>query len=381
MTEPTGGKVFAVLGLFSSPDALLSAVPRLAARRLGRLEAYTPYPVHGLDRALGLRKSPLGGMVLVMGIIGAVSAMGFQWWTSAVDYPIWTGGKRLFSWEAFVPVMFEVTVLFATFTAGLGMLFLLSRLPRFSHPILRSRSMAAVTRDRFALSIEAEAAPIDAEAARAALLEAGAEAVETLPMPEASGPRSPRVILRVCVAIVGVSVVSGLATYWAVKLFPVLPPMVYMQDQPKVKPQKSSVFFKDGFAMRLPPAGTVARGFLPYLVKDQEAAATLANPLPRSREVLLRGKRIYDTFCTVCHGPLGNGSSALTNAYGAKPANLLSQTFVEYPDGKLYHVLVAGKNSMPAWTAELRPDDRWAVVHHVRALQRAQNAKDEDLKQ
>jgi mono/diheme cytochrome c family protein len=157
--------------------------------------------------------------------------------------------------------------------------------------------------------------------------------------------------------------------------------MVYMQDQPKVKPQKSSIFFKDGFAMRLPPAGTVARGFLPYLVRDQEASATLANPLPRSREVLLHGKRIYDTYCTVCHGPLGNGSSALTSAYGAKPANLLSQTFVEYPDGKIYHVLVAGKNSMPAWTAELRPDDRWAVVHHVRALQRAQNAKDEDLKQ
>ena len=93
--------------------------------------------MHGLDRALGLRRSPLGGMVMVMGILGALTALLFQWWVSAVDYPLVTGGKAPSSWQAFVPIMFEVTVLFATFTAGLGMLLLLNRLPFFGHPVLQ----------------------------------------------------------------------------------------------------------------------------------------------------------------------------------------------------------------------------------------------------
>ena len=70
----------------------------------------------------------------------------------------------------------------------------------------------------------------------------------------------------------------------------------------------------------------------------------------------------------------------LTAAYGAKPANLQAQTFREYPDGKIYHVIMVGKNAMPSYAADLTDDERWAVVHYLRVLQRAQNAKDEDLK-
>ena len=115
-------RAFAVLGLFDSAQALIDAVPTVKAKRLGRLETYTPYPVHGMDEALELRRSPLAGMVLVAGFVGAAMALFFQWWMSAVDYPIPTGGKALFSWQAFVPIMFEMTVLFATFTAvGFGM--------------------------------------------------------------------------------------------------------------------------------------------------------------------------------------------------------------------------------------------------------------------
>ena len=136
-------QAFAVLGLFDSADALMTAIPQVKARKLGRLEAYTPYPIHGMDEALDLRRSPLGGMVLVMGILGAITTLGFEYWMSAVDYPIVTGGKAPWSWEAFVPIMFEVTVLFATFTAGLGMLLLLNKLPFFGHPILASKAIRA----------------------------------------------------------------------------------------------------------------------------------------------------------------------------------------------------------------------------------------------
>src|ERR1039457_5450841 len=91
-----------VVGLFDSADALMSAIGGVKHKKLGTLEAYTPYPIHGIDDALGLRRSPVGAMVMIMGILGALTALGFEYWISAIDYPIVTGGKAPWSWEAFV---------------------------------------------------------------------------------------------------------------------------------------------------------------------------------------------------------------------------------------------------------------------------------------
>jgi mono/diheme cytochrome c family protein len=370
----------AVLGLFDTPGALLEAIPAVKARQLGRLEAYTPYPVHGLDGALGLRKSPLGGMVLVMGILGAITAFGFEYWISAVDYPIVTGGKAPGSWEAFIPIMFEVTVLFATFTAGLGMLLLLNKLPFFGHPVLASDAIKAITRDRFALSIEAEDDGFDAAAARAALAAAGATDIEALPAPDRGPFLTSDYILRVAGGIFTACVVAGLLMYGAVKLFPVLPPMSHIEDQPRLDAQKADSFFKDGFGMRMPVPGTVARGYLPLGVSSQDEAAALVNPLPTTPAVLAEGKRLFHIRCELCHGPLANGTPTLTAAYGAKPANLQSEQIRNYPDGKIFWVITMGKNAMPSHAADLTVDQRWAIVHYVRALQRAQNATDADMK-
>ncbi len=372
-------RAFAVLGLFDSARALIEAIPAVKAERIGRLEAYTPYPVHGLDTALGLRRSPLAGMVLVAGLLGAVTALFFQWWMSAVDYPILTGGKALFSWQAFVPIMFEITVLFATFTAGLGMLILLNRLPFFAHPVLSSKSIAAITRDKFALAVEADGRVLDVGAAKAALSAAGATALEVVPLAAPEGPPQLGFLTRTGLAILVSCLVAGYGMYWLVKLFPMLPPMVHMEDQPKLASYKSSAFFKDGHGMQLPVQGTVARGHMPYPLMAQEKAATLVNPLPRTRQILQGGRESWNRYCTVCHGALGNGVPTLTAAYGAKPANLQARKFREYPDGMVYHVVVAGKNAMPSYAADLTDEQIWAVVHYVRVLQRAQNARDEDL--
>ena len=377
----SSGKSFAVLGLFDTPDALMGAIPQVGAKKLGALEAYTPYPLHGIDDALERRRSPLGGMVLVMGILGAITAFGFEYWISAIDYPIVTGGKAPSSWEAFVPIMFEVTVLFATFTAGLGMLLLLNKLPFFGHPVLSSDAMKAITRDRFALAIEAEGEGFDAEAAKAALLAAGATQIEVLPEPDRGPFLTSDYILRVAGGIFGACVVAGLLMYGAVKLFPVLPPMSHMEDQPRLNAQKADPFFKDGFGMRMPVPGTVARGYLPLGVASQDEAASLVNPLPRSPEVLAMGRKIFHNRCELCHGALGNGVPTLTAAYGAKPANLQAQQFRDYPDGKIFWVITMGKNAMPSHAADLSETQRWAVVDYVRALQRAQNATDQDVKE
>jgi mono/diheme cytochrome c family protein len=369
-----------VLGLFDSPDALMKGIPKVRAACLGAVEAYTPYPIHGIDEALGLRRSPLGGMVLVMGVIGALTAFGFEYWISAIDYPIITGGKSAGSWEAFIPIMFEVTVLFATFTAGLGMLFLLNKLPFFGHPVLSSKAISGITRDRYVLALEAEDESFDSAAAAAALRAAGAVEVEVLPAPDRSPFLTSDYILRALGGIFLACLVSGLGMYFATKWFPLLKPMVYMQEQPRLNAQKPSSFFKDGHGMQRPVAGTVARGHLPKATGTQEAAASLVNPLPRTKEVFAVGKKAFGQRCEICHGALGNGQGSLTAAYGGKPANLQAQQFRDYPDGKIYWTIVNGKNAMPSHAADLTEVQRWAVVHYVRALQRAQNAKDEDLK-
>jgi len=375
MSNPT----FSVLGLFDSSQQLLEAIPVVKAKVTARLEAYTPYPIHGIEAALGLRRSPVGGMVFGMGLIGAISALAFELWTEGVDYPLVTAGKPLSSWQAFIPIMFEVTVLFACFTSGLGMLFLLNRLPFFRHPMLRSKSMPLITRDKFALAVEADGRALDVDAISAVLGEAGARTIEVIEQPEPPGLISPGFLLRVVAGIAISCLVAGYLTYWGVKLFPVTIPAVHMLDQPRLDPQREDSFFKDGFGMRLPVTGTVARGQMRFAIRNEDDAAVIVNPLPRTESVLKQGRQQFTINCSVCHGILGNGVTSLTAAYGAKPANLASQQIRDYPDGKIYYAIMKGKNAMPSYAAELSEDERWSVVHYVRALQRALNARDADI--
>jgi len=374
-----GNQPFSVLGLFDSAQELMDAIRAVKGRVAGRLDAYTPYPIHGMEEALGLRKSPVGGMVFVMGLIGAISALAFELWTEGVDYPVVTAGKPVFSWQPFVPIMFEVTVLFACFTAGLGMLFLLNRLPFFRHPMLGSKSMPLITRDKFALAVEADGQDLDVAAISSALRAAGARAIEVVEQPAPLGPVSPNFLLRVAAGAGIACLAAGYLTYWGVKLFPVTVPMVHMLDQPRLDPQRADGFFKDGFGMRMPVPGTVPRGQVPFTLRGPGDAAGLGNPLPRTESVLGKGRQAFLTYCSVCHGALANGQPSMTAAYGAKPANLMSEKFRDYSDGEIYDVIIRGKNAMPSYSADLSGDECWSVVHYVRALQRALNAKDSDI--
>jgi mono/diheme cytochrome c family protein len=373
-------KAFSVLGVFDSAQLLMQAIPEVKDKVPARLEAYTPYPIHGIDKALGLKKSPIGGMVLVMGLIGAISAMALQLWTSGWDYPQMTAGKPYFSWEAFVPIMFELTVLFATFTAGLGMLLLLNRLPLFRHPMLRSASLPLITRDKFGLAVESSGSELDVERISALLTNSGAKTIEVIEEPAPRGLVSIGFVMSVLLGIGISSAAAGYLTYWGIKLFPVSIPMVHMLNQPRLDPQRSEPFFKDGIGMRMPVPETVMRGSSPYTVRNQDDAGVLVNPLPSTKSVLTQGRQAFTNYCSVCHGIVGNGKPTLTAAYGAKPANLAAQSMVDLPDGKIYHVIVRGKNTMPDYSAELTDSERWTVVHYVRVLQRALNARDEDLR-
>jgi hypothetical protein len=170
---------YGVLAEFATPAELLHAAGRLRANGYTRIEAYSPFPIHGLDTALGHPGSKVPWIVLGGAVVGGLSGLALQWWTSAVDYPIRIAGKPYFSVPAFVPVIFELTVLFSAFAALLGMLFL-NGLPRPHHPVFLHPRFARATDDRFFLAIEAGDPLFDLERARRDLAASGGDAVEVV---------------------------------------------------------------------------------------------------------------------------------------------------------------------------------------------------------
>jgi hypothetical protein len=134
---------------FGDEGALLAAVRD--ARRCGVTihDAYSPHPVHGLDEAMGLRRSRLPWICFGGGLAGLSIASWMQWWMSAVDWPLVIGGKPFGSWPAFAPVMFEMMILLAGLSTALG-LFVRARLrPRFAATVVAPR----VTHDRYVLAV------------------------------------------------------------------------------------------------------------------------------------------------------------------------------------------------------------------------------------
>lgn len=371
--------VFGVLGLFQSEQELLDAIPKLREKGFSKIEAYTPYPVHGLDKALGIPRSKVGILVFIMAAIGGVSAFAFEWWTSTVSYPLITAGKAYNGWQAWIPVVLEATILFGTFTAGLGTLFVFNKLPFFGDPVSNSKASLDITRDRFALMLMGADEALDTEDAAAVLTAVGAEATEVVPLPhyERTGAGW---WVKTVVTIAAACVVAGSGVAWAERTVPRVRPWVEMADQPRVDAQAADSFFADGRSMQLPPTGTVARVGIPILDKNpNEAGKHLVNPLPVTRNVLRRGQQQFNIHCAVCHDRLGTGKPWLDKKYTAKPANLQSRTIRRAPDGWMYWVISKGYGTMPGYAADISQDDRWEIVHYVRALQRSQNAFTRDV--
>ncbi|MDM7915816.1 MAG: DUF3341 domain-containing protein [Candidatus Eisenbacteria bacterium] len=147
-------KLYGLAVEFDNVDGLLSGCERVRDAGYRRWDAYTPFPVHGLNDAMGIRHTKLPLVVLGAGIAGAGLALLMEWWMSAVNYPLVISGKPLMSLPAFIPVVFEMTILFAAITTFVGML-VFNDLPRWSHPIFGASRFARVTTDRFLICIEA----------------------------------------------------------------------------------------------------------------------------------------------------------------------------------------------------------------------------------
>jgi hypothetical protein len=156
------------LAEFETAGQIVHASEKVRDAGVRRWDAHTPFPVHGLDKAMGLSDSKLGWIVLACGLTGCSLAFTLIWYTNGIDYPIVIGGKPPFSFPSAVPVMFELTILLSAFGAVLGM-FGLNQLPRHHHPVFYSPRFERGTDDRFFISIEASDDKFDLEDTRALL--------------------------------------------------------------------------------------------------------------------------------------------------------------------------------------------------------------------
>ena len=149
-----GAKLYGVMAEFDDPQDLLAATK--AARRAGyrQMEAYTPFSIDEVSEVLGHGRGWIPLIVFVGGVGGAIGGFFMQWYAMAVSYPLNIGGRPLWSWPAFIPITFELTVLGAALLGALGML-ALNRLPQPYHPVFNVERFGLATQNRFFLCIEA----------------------------------------------------------------------------------------------------------------------------------------------------------------------------------------------------------------------------------
>ena len=145
---------YGLLAEFDSASDIMHAAEKVRDAGYKRWDVYTPFPVHGMDEAMGLRKSPVGWFTFCGGATGLTLGYLMIWWMNALDYPLAVGGKPLFSPIFGFPVAYECTILLGAF-GSLGGMLLLNQLPRWYHPLFTSDRFKRVTHDRFFIAIEA----------------------------------------------------------------------------------------------------------------------------------------------------------------------------------------------------------------------------------
>jgi len=172
-------KVYGVIGQFSEPQDLVDAGRKIREMGYTKLDAMTPFPVHGIDDAIGVPPSKLGWRVIWCSVSGAATALLLIWYVGAINYPLVIGGKPLFDFSYSIPVTFELTILFSAFGAFLGM-FAMNGLPRLYHPSFNYKNSHRATDDQFLLVIEADDPRFDAQRSADHLKSVGAADVEVV---------------------------------------------------------------------------------------------------------------------------------------------------------------------------------------------------------
>ncbi|MCF8260219.1 MAG: DUF3341 domain-containing protein [Melioribacteraceae bacterium] len=373
--------IFAYSALFDSPDDIIHAAEEVKKQGFEKYDVNTPYPVHGMDDAMKLSPSKLGYVALFFGLSGMLAAIILTYFTSVVDYPQVIGGKPFYAFPGYVPVMFELTVLSAAVLTVATMLLIFFKLPNNRHPLHDTNYMKAVSSDKYGLYIEIEDEKYDEAVIKSLFERFNAKVIEPIYYDDTEVEHKNRIFEpKFIIGLVLIAVITSGTTYFTLNKLMFMIPFSWMMDQDKIVPQESYELFADGFGMRNPVEGTIARGQLPYeyYQKPEEAAVALINPLFPTAENFALGKKKYDIYCSPCHGYHGEGDSRMRGQF-PNPPSLHSEKVRDWTDGRIYHVITEGQNVMPSYSTQLSREEKWATVLYIRALQRSLNAKESDL--
>jgi mono/diheme cytochrome c family protein len=153
-----------------------------------------------------------------------------------------------------------------------------------------------------------------------------------------------------------------------------------MDNQPKARPQSASTFFYDGSSMRQPVPGTIAIGGLKedvafFTGKGPDGQFVTAIPVTADEAFLERGRQRYAIYCQPCHDARGDGKGILFQRGNVPTATFHQEKILKYTDGQIFDVITNGVGLMPAYRWPISPADRWAIIAHVRGLQRDRIAR------
>ncbi|MGL4513800.1 MAG: quinol:electron acceptor oxidoreductase subunit ActD [Lacipirellulaceae bacterium] len=441
---PATPKRLGSLAQFADHDALIAAAGKTTDEGYRKVEAYSPFAVIGLDDALKQHGTILPWVVFCMGLTGSIVGISMQyymnsaegpWFLAGYDFAI--SGKPSFSVPANIPVMFESTILMSAFGAFFGML-LLNGLPRFHNPLHASERFLRATNDGFFLFVDAKDPKYASTETEAFLQSIGATAVESIDQPQ-KGWAVPGYLNLAAACVVSLACIPPLWLWASSSTTSSLPRISFFKDmetQAKYKPQSQSALFADNRASRPPIEGTIARGSMKDNVKryygvtdagelagspsplearlvsysqagaDGAAPAAPADgaaatppalpepdwvkdfPIPVTEQLAKRGEQRFNIYCATCHGLGGDGDGlvskravSLEQGTWTLPSSVHIASVVEQPVGKLFNTVSNGVRSMPGYKQQISVEDRWAIVLHLRVLQKSRAATAEELPQ
>jgi mono/diheme cytochrome c family protein len=403
------GELYGIIAEYDTPGELIEAARKVRDAGYKEFDCFSPFPVHGIDEAMGIKRTILPLLIFGGGFTGTIGGLLLQWWTNAYNWPWNIAGKPAWSIPANIPIAFETTILLSVFTAFFGM-WILNKLPQVWHPYFRLERFGRVTDDAFLLGIDAKDDKFDLEATTKLLRDAGALEVENCYLETDPARKTmPKWITAFIVASTAFALIpfalaakarNSHSTEPHIHIFP------DMDFQPKFKADAASDLFADGRANRGHIANTIPRGslaaddlfyrglevadgtqkwtqsFPPQLISKDSSETEI-------QALLERGQSRYNIYCAPCHGydgkgegtvhlraaPLGGGWVQPRNLVKPPDEKMTGGDPIIMPNGQLFNTISNGFQTMLGYAAQISHADRWAIVLYIRALQRAANAK------
>ena len=362
-----------VHGLFDDDDTLMSAVKDIRQNGYEIDEVYTPFPVHGLDKAIGMKPSRIAYASFAYGVFGLLFASWLTWYMMINDWPQNIGGKPNGTWlenmPAFTPIMFELTVFMAAHLMVWTYFFKNKLYPgkEAGNPDPRT------TDDMFMMEfvINKDSAELEGLLKQNGAVEVNIKEIQ---------PKSNIGLWFKTKKTLSISVLVGLVSLTSCSSSDEPqrnPETVFMPDMYYSKayePYAEDPNGANGMEARLPAEGTIKRGYVPYEIPNTEegykqALESLKSPIATTEKSLKQGEELFNIYCISCHGIKGDGQGKLVEneKYLGVPSYAPSR-LPNITEGSIFHVETYGRNMMGSHASQLTSEERWKVAQHVLKL-------------